>query len=74
MGRDPSRKQFITAFILTLVFLAAGFLLLETGLVGYGSSFFVFLPFVIGYVLGDATIKAVSRWGLIAALAVFIFV
>lgn len=40
-------------------------------LIGYGLSFFVFLPFALGYILGKSTIKGISLWGLIISLAIF---
>ena len=54
-----------------MTFLSLGFLLLHNELIGYGLSFFVFLPFVLGYILGKSTIKAISLWGLIISLAIF---
>lgn len=48
-----------------------GFLLLHYELIGYGLSFFVFLPFALGYILGKSTIKGISLWGLIISLAIF---
>lgn len=65
------KKEFILSVIITLTFLTAGFLLLNYELIGYGLSFFVFLPFILGYVLGKHTIKKVSLIGLLFSLATF---
>ncbi len=76
--RDHSRdvthhmkKEFVISIIISLTFLSLGFLLLHYELIGYGLSFFVFLPFVLGYILGKSTIKAISLWGLITSLFIF---
>ena len=53
--------------------MSLGFLLLHYELIGYGLSFFVFLPFALGYILGKSTIKAISLWGLIISLIIFFF-
>lgn len=66
------KKEFIISIIISLTFLSLGFLLLHYELIGYGLSFFVFLPFVLGYILGKSTIKAISLWGLIISLAIFL--
>jgi hypothetical protein len=64
-------KQLILSFIISFTFLSLGFLLLHYELIGYGLSFFVFLPFIIGYILGKPLIK---RWSLIGlTLSLFIF-
>jgi hypothetical protein len=65
------KREFIISIIISLTFLSLGFLLLHYELIGYGLSFFVFLPFALGYVLGKSTIKAISLWGLIISLAIF---
>ena len=54
------KKEFVTSIIISLTFLSLGFLLLHYELIGYGLSFFVFLPFALGYILGKSTIKAIS--------------
>lgn len=51
--------------------MSLGFALLHYEYIGYGLSFFVFLPFTLGYILGKSTIKAFSLWGLIISLAIF---
>ena len=45
--------------------------MLHFELIGYGFSFFVFLPFALGYILGKSTIKKISLWGLIISLTIF---
>lgn len=65
------KKEFIISIIISLTFLSLGFLLLHYELFGYGLSFFVFLPFALGYILGKSTIKAVSLWGLIFSFIIF---
>jgi hypothetical protein len=64
-------KEFVISIIISMTFLSFGFLLLHFELIGYGLSFFVFLPFVLGYILGKSTIKAISLWGLIISLSIF---
>lgn len=51
--------------------MSLGFALLHYEFIGYGLSFFVFLPFTLGYILGKSTIKAFSLWGLIISLVIF---
>lgn len=51
--------------------MSLGFALLHYELIGYGLSFFVFLPFALGYILGKSTIRIISLWGLIISLVVF---
>ena len=65
------KKEFAISIIISLTFLSLGVLLLHYELIGYGLSFFVFLPFILGYILGKSTIKAVSLGGLIFSLSVF---
>jgi hypothetical protein len=65
------KKQFILSFIISFVFLSLGFLLLHYELIGYGLSFFVFLPFIIGFILGKSTIKTISLIGLGFSLSTF---
>jgi len=65
------RKQFILSVAISLTFLTAGFSLLYYELIGYGLSFFVFLPFILGYILGKSVIKEASMVGLIFSLLVF---
>lgn len=65
------KKEFVKSMIISLTFLSLGFLLLHFELIGYGFSFFVFLPFALGYILGKSTIKKISLWGLIISLTIF---
>lgn len=65
------KKEFVKSMIISLTFLSLGFLLLHLELIGYGFSFFVFLPFALGYILGKSTIKKISLWGLIISLTIF---
>lgn len=69
--KNIETKQIIYALLITVVFLGTGMFLLEEGLFGYGISFFVFLPFLIGFVLGGATIKKASLMGLALGLIIF---
>ena len=54
-----------------MTFLSLGFLLLYYDLIGYGFSFFVFLPFILGYILGKSVVKRASLIGLIFSLLAF---
>lgn len=65
------KKEFILSILISLTFLSLGFVLLHYQLIGYGLSFFVFLPFVLGYILGKSTIRKLSIYGLIFSLAIF---
>jgi hypothetical protein len=67
------KKEFLLSIIISLTFLSLGFTLLHYELIGYGFSFFVFLPFILGYILGKSTIKAISLIGLIVSLGIFFF-
>jgi hypothetical protein len=64
-------KNFTIASILTFSFLSLGFLLLHNGLFGYGISFFVFLPFILGYLLGGLRTKKFSLLGFGFSFLVF---
>jgi len=66
------KREFLTSFLITLTFLACGFVLLHNELIGYGLSFFVFLPFILGYILGKSTIKKISLVGLITSFVIFL--
>jgi hypothetical protein len=65
------KKEFTLSIIISLTFLSLGFLLLHYQLIGYGLSFFVFLPFFIGYILGKSTIRKFSLYGLLFSLTIF---
>lgn len=65
------KREFVLSIIISLTFLSLGFALLHYELIGYGLSFFVFLPFALGYILGKSTFKSISLWGLIISLAIF---
>lgn len=66
------KEQFITSLLVSLIFLVAGFTLLHYELIGYGFSFFVFLPFILGYILARSNYKWISLVGLIVALMIFL--
>ncbi|HYV90359.1 MAG TPA: polyketide cyclase [Chitinophagales bacterium] len=65
------KKEFILSVVVSFTFLSLGFLLLHYELIGYGLSFFVFLPFILGYILGRRTIRIISLVGLIFSLVIF---
>jgi len=65
------KKEFALSIIISLFFLSLGFALLHYELIGYGLSFFVFLPFALGYILGKSTIKTISLWGLVLSVVIF---
>ena len=65
------KKEFVLSLFISLTFLSLGFLLLHCELIGYGLSFFVFLPFLLGYILGKSTVKSISLYGLIISLVIF---
>lgn len=65
------KKEFTLSIVISFTFLTLGFLLLHLELIGYGLSFFVFLPFTLGYILGKSTIKSISLWGLMISLFIF---
>ena len=65
------KKEFTLSIIISLTFLTLGFLLLYFELIGYGLSFFVFLPFILGYILGKGTVKKFGLYGFIFSLSLF---
>lgn len=65
------RKNLAISVLVSLGFLLIGFLLLHGDFIGYGISFFVFLPFALGYTFGSSTIKSISLVGLIISLITF---
>lgn len=65
------KKEFIISIAIGLTFLLLDFFLLHNDLIGYGISFFVFLPLSLGYILGSPSVKAVSTWGLVFSLVIF---
>jgi hypothetical protein len=65
------KKEFVISIIISLTFLSLGLLLLHFDLIGYGVSFFVFLPFTLGYILGKSKFKSVSLFGLLTSLIIF---
>ena len=65
------RKNLAISILVSLGFLLIGFLLLRGDFIGYGISFFVFLPFALGYTFGSSTIKSISLVGLIISLITF---
>ena len=67
------KKELIIAIIISLTFLSLGFLLLHFEMIGYGLSLFVFLPFVVGFVIGKSSLKNFCLWGLIISLVIFFF-
>ncbi len=65
------KREFILSIIISLTFLTLGFLLLHFELIGYGLSFFVFLLFILGYILGKGIVKQFGLYGFIFSLAIF---
>jgi len=65
------KSEFALCIIIGLIYLSLGFLLLHYEQIGYGISFFVCLPFIIGYILGNSTVKSVSLWGHFISLIIF---
>jgi hypothetical protein len=65
------KKEFIFSFVISLLFLTAGFWLYHSGYIGFGISFFVFLPFILGFLLGRSTLKKISLAGLIISFIIF---
>lgn len=59
------------SIIITFVFLSLGFTLLHYNLVGYGYTFFVFLPFILGYLLGNQLVKKWSMVGIVVTILAF---
>jgi hypothetical protein len=66
------KKEFISSSVITFVFLTLGFTLLHYELIGYGLTFFVFLPFILGYILGNSLVKNFSLYGLVCSLVIFL--
>jgi hydrogenase-4 membrane subunit HyfE len=66
------KKEFIQSIIITFIFLSIGFALLHFDLIGYGVSFFVFLPFMLGIILGTPAFKKYSLIGLAVPIVIFL--
>lgn len=64
-------KQLIIASSVTLMFLVAGLISIESQLWGYGCTFFTLIPFSIGYILGGKSIKPISIVGVGITLLIF---
>lgn len=65
------KREFTLSIIISLTFLTLGFLLLHYELIEYGFSFFVFLPFILGYILGKGAVKKFGLYGFIFSLITF---
>lgn len=65
------KKEFASSISISLTFLLLGFILLHCNLIGYGLSFFVFLPFILGYILGKGIVKEFGLYGFLFSLATF---
>lgn len=65
------KKEFIASAFISFFFLSIGFYLLHQGHFSYGLSFFVFLPFSLGYIHGNPRVKKNSWYGLIASFICF---
>lgn len=65
-------KGFTLSIFISLTFLTVGFLLLHYELIGYGVSYFVILPFILGYILGNGAFKKFGLYGFIFSLIGFI--
>ena len=64
-------NKFFLSAIITITFLATGIILLNQEIIGYGVSLFVFLPFLLGYILGNPTTRKLSFAGLAFSLLIF---
>lgn len=65
------KKELVLSILISLFFLSIGFLLIHFELVDYGVSVFTFLPFIVGYILGNTTVKAIGLYGLMGSLIIF---
>ena len=65
-------KSFRLSIMLSLLFLSGGFALLHFGLVGYGYTFFVLLPIVVGLAIGALPGKGWALLGLCISLVCLI--
>ena len=65
------KKQFILSIAISLTFFSIGFLLLYYKLIEYGLSFFVLLPFIVGFMFGKSLVKQGSLYGLVLSLVAF---
>ena len=66
------KDQFFPAALITFSFLALGIILLHEDQTGYGISFFVFLPFTLGFLYGGKTLKSWSLAGLLFSVITFL--
>ncbi|WP_372752130.1 hypothetical protein [Mariniflexile sp.] len=65
------KDDLVVTIIISFLFLSVGFLLLHFEQITYGVSFFVLLPFIIGFITGNSAIKKISLWGHTIALIIF---
>lgn len=65
-------RNLLKSILISLAFLSAGFSLLHTGAFGYGLSFFLFLPFILGYLFGGSLVRGASIVGLLISLVIFL--
>jgi hypothetical protein len=64
-------KKSIEIIIVSFLFLTAGFALLHYDLIGYGVSFFVFMPFVLGFIYGSKKNKPLHLVAILFVLIIF---
>lgn len=72
MNIKKVNNEYWFTVIITFVFLSTGLLFLHLELIGYGLSLFVFIPFILGYFLGEGLIKKMSLFGFIFSLITFL--
>lgn len=64
-------KQFISAAVVTLIFILMGTAAFDAGFLGYGSTMFSLIPFAIGFILGGKNVKWISIAGVALILLIF---
>ncbi len=67
-------KELIFSIIISSLFLWIGFFLLHTGMIVYGVSFFIILPFVLGYIFGNYGNRNDKIRGLVIAICLFLLI
>jgi len=68
------KKELLVSIAITFIVLIIGFILLHFELIGYGWAFFFWLPALLGYFFGKATLKSASLIGLFLGLIMFLII
>lgn len=71
MNKIIKDKSFKIAIILSIIFLGTGFVFLHFGMIGYGWTFFIILPIVLGISIGALPNRKLALGGLFLGVLLF---